>query len=456
MDIVEFTKKINKLEVSHNFFDVKDENGLAYWDIARHDVFYAIYYELSGIKLINSGFSNSKLSRINSIFKYFYHSFKLKQAISNKTYKYICFTFSRYRNEKNENIDYAMDDIVSNIDANEVLLLENNIIFGETFAYTSYLNTGVITAGYFNKFKQLFSRPKDRSFLITQILKQEFGVKANLNQIINGLIKKYTLEVNYYLKLFKTVKPDQIFLVQSGLQKGLFKAANALQIPSYEMQHGLVSFIHPAYDYPPAIDLKNSGNFPAYFLSFSPFWSNNIHYPVQETITLGNTFFSKKPAPQPEEFDLLVVFADIYTQDLLELLNKFLSIEFTGKIAVKLHPNQKREVDFITKYFVLYPNVTVICDERTIKELLLASNSVLAVQSTCVYEALYDQVKVLIYKVKDYHTHEDIFNNPNVYQIDNCEEIRDILKRTYILDDQIKFFNPFDRKLFLDLLKHHV
>jgi hypothetical protein len=455
MDIVEFTKKIHQLEVKYNFFNVKNESGLAYWDIARHDVFYAVYYELAGIKLINTP-ANKKVSIINSIFKYFYHTFKLNAAISNNLPKYLCFTFSRYRNEKNENIDYAIDDIVSTLPQNKTLILENNIKFGESFVYPSYLNTGAIASGYLNKFQKLFSKKEKQSFLITQILEEHFDVKTDLDQIITSLIKRYNLELNYYLKLFKKVNPEKIFMVQSGIQKGLFQAADQLKIPTYEMQHGLVSFIHPAYDYPKQIDLRNSGNFPTYFLSFSPFWSDNIHYPVKKIITLGNTFFSNKPDPQPLEFDLTIIFADIYTNDLIELLDNFLSKGSSVRIAIKLHPNQIKDVDYVTNHFAEFPNVKVIYDERTIKELLLVSDSILAVQSTCVYEALYDQVKVLIYKVKDYHTHEDIFSNPNVYQIDNCNEINDILKRTYILDDQTSFFNPFDRSLFLDLLEEEV
>jgi len=452
MDIVDFTVKFHALETKYNLFHEQDSNDVLYWDIVRHDVFYAIYYELSGIQTITTSRNPSILSKIISIFKYGYHALRLSIALKAKSYKYFCFTCSRYKNENKENIDYAVNDLLLVIKA-ETLILESNIKFNDEYYHDCFFNVGPVINTYKFKVKRLGRERKHySSFTVSQILKKEFGVNTDIDLVITNLINRYNIEYSYYLKLFKKSIPEKIFLVQNGIQKALFHAANNLEIPVYEMQHGLVSFIHPAYDYPKHVDLSHLKTLPTYFLSFSEFWSNNIHYPVKKIRTIGNTFFAQKPALKDKVFDLTFISADIYALDLIALLDDLLVAGFEKKIAVKLHPNQFHDLEYIKRHFSSFPNVTIVFNELSVKELLLVSQAILAVQSTCVYEALYYQVKVLIYKIKDYRTHEDIFDNPNVYQIVNHTEIKSCLNNSYISGNNIPFFENFKTNQFLELL----
>ncbi|MFI5451820.1 hypothetical protein ACHMWN_06640 [Pedobacter sp. UC225_61] len=449
MDIVEFTKKIHELEVKHNFFGFKDKNDLAYWDVVRHDVFYTIYFELAEINGVGKALHINGVSKLISIYNNIWHALKLNFKL--KKYSNLCFVASRYKNEKNENIDYAIKDIIDIIKEDQTLILETNIRFNQPYYYKSVFNVGLTMASYLER---LIKKTKvDNTYRVSEILENHFGLKLDLNPFIKSLIIKYNIEYRYYKNLLGQVKPEKIFVVQNGIQKALFKVAHDVNIPLFEVQHGLVSFIHPAYDYPKSLNLSHLGSFPKYFLSFSNFWKNNINYPVQEKIVIGNNFFAKKLSKQIKQFELTIITADIYSKDINASLHVLLENGYEGNIALKLHPNQYVEKEIIKDEFAKYKNVKVLYNEITIKELLQISKAILAVQSTCVYEALDMNIKVLLYKIKDYKTHEDIFDNANVYQISNFNEIKQYLKRNYIFEQDACFFEPFNQSVFLSLFK---
>lgn len=453
MDIVEFTKRIHKLEVDHDFFNIKDQNGLIYWDVVRHDIFYAIYFELAQIKIATPKLHHDLKSRLNLLSKYAKNAFSIRYLKANN-YTNLCFACSRYKNDQNENIDYALNDILKTLDQKDTLILETNLKFNDRYHYPSIFNCGIVLEFYLKRIKGLLRKRVAIDYTISNILKNEFKVTLDLDLLINQLVNKYTVEYFYYRKFFQKLNPKRIFIVQNGIQKGLIKAANELNIPLYEMQHGLVSFIHPAYHYSKTLSLDHLNTFPSCFLSFSTFWSKNINYPVKKIATVGNNFFAQKLTAKNQEFVCTIISADIYSINLNQLLEELLIDGFSGNIALKLHPNQSQEIDIIRGKFKNFSNVKVIYDELSIKELLQLSSSILAVQSTCVYEALDNNIKVLIYKIKDYKTHDDIFENPNVYQVSNFNEVNLCLQRKYIFEKENCFFETFEKSVFLDLLNN--
>jgi hypothetical protein len=455
VDIIDYTKKIHAIEVKYQFFKIKDTDGLFYWDIVRHDVFYAIYFELANIKAATPPKQDTVIGKIYNLIKSSFYAIKLSLAINRKSYKYLCISCARYKTTDDKYIDYALNDVLLSIDNEEKLILESNIKYDNSLYHKSYFSTGVLFAYYIDHLKSLLNRKSTSKYLVTNILEQEFGVSVNLDSIIYNLINRFKTELGYYTKLLQKLKPKKVFLVQNGIQKAFFTAASNAGIPVYEMQHGLVSYIHPAYDYPPNINLSHLNSFPSYFLTFSSFWSKNINYPVKYNISIGNTFFVSQAPEENKEYALTVIFVDIYALDLIKLIDCFLQSGFTKKIAIKLHPNQYYEKTHIKAHFAKYPNVDVIYNERDIKGLLMATNAILAVQSTCVYEALDQQVKVILYKIKDYRTHQDVFLNPNVYLIDGHDEIYAYLDNKFNKNDTC-YFEKFKTQKFQMILSDEV
>ncbi|MEN2400320.1 hypothetical protein GKZ90_0011055 [Flavobacterium sp. MC2016-06] len=450
MDILDFTDKFQKIEAENNFFTEKDSEGILYWDVVRHDVFYLLYYIVCDTKLLPSlNARKSKMALLSTLLNNVlgYINFKLKTSYK---YKYICFTTSRNK-EADKNVDFILDDILSNIHQDSLVIESFNKNTSEN-RYKSVFNYGLLMSSYKWRLKYKFSKKMLDRYRIAEILKHEFNV--DLTSDIDAIITNYKISKSHYLLLFAKVKPKAIFLVQNGIQKGLFEAAHKLNIRVIELQHGLIGYIHPAYSYPSIIRSGELETLPDTFFSFSDFWTNNLNFPVKNIIPLGNNFYSNRIVNKSKEYDLTFIFANIYSTDLLQFVDNLLKNDYKGKICIKLHPNQLDEFNVITSQYEAYDTIDVIASQRSMGEILSVSKAIFAIQSTAVYEALHYKVKVYLYKIKDYLTHQDVIGNPNVYLVDNVADLDKYDANNFVDSEVSAMFEPFNDLVFNDFIKN--
>jgi len=449
MNIVDYTNKFQEIEIKNGFFTCSDQSGLNYWDIVRYDVFQEIYQNLSNdITIKLDLIDNTKKSRSRNLYRKITQIAKFFRATTFKKYKYLCFVCSRYKNSDALNFDIASNDIVSRIN-------KDSLIFESYRQEEKYLHSYVYDFGLsLEIYKYSFMSQtikltvKEELFKVSSCLKQEFNVDIDLDKYIYNIIERYKIELEHFIKLFTRLSPQAIFVVQNGTQKGMFAAANELNIPLIELQHGLIGYIHPSYSYPRLISKGQLKTLPKYFFSFSTFWTKHLNLPVQEIIPTGNSYFAKKIDKGLPRFEITFILADIYTNELIPLVDKLISSGFKEEICIKLHSNQYYQYEGIKKHFERYKFIEIIRNEKSIETLLSISNSILAIQSTCVYQALYNNVLVLLYKKQDYQTHEDVFNNPLLKLFDSAEDIIKILNEPKINPGPSQeYFKDFDWKL---------
>ena len=446
MDIIEFTDKFQKIEIDNKFFEEKDSNDLLYWDIARYEIFNQIYYELTGIKIPGNEIKKDKTKNLKYIINFIFGYIILRFRLFYK-YKYIFFTLARNIDEKGKSIDIISQDYISHI--NKQCLIIDSFATKETKNYginKSVYNYGLMAEQYFSRvIKKIKRNNRTNKYVISEVLKREFNVILNIDHIISEALSFYIISKSYYQKLFNNVKPKAVFLVQGGIQKGLFSAAKNLNIHVIELQHGRIGYVHPAYSYPTQIKHEDLSTLPDTFFSFSNFWTKKINYPVKNILPVGNNLYA---------FDITFIFANIYTNDLLKVINELLLKKYKGQICIKLHSNQLFEAEFIRTLYKDHDTIHVIGIENSMREVLSISKSIVAIQSTSVYEALHNGLKVFIVKEKDYMTHQDIFDNPNVCIVNSIDDILDAISNDFIVSHESKsnIFNSFNENMFLKFL----
>jgi len=450
MNIIEFTDKFQKIEIENKFFEEQNSKGIFYWDLVRHDVFYLLYYKVCDTKLLPVVHEEkSKLTMLSTLFGNVrgYINFNIKTT---RNYKYICFVTSRNKDADKKDVDYISDDILRVIQADSFVIESfNKDIINR---YKSIFDFGLLMTTYKARLKEKFVKKTPETYKISEILKHEFNVSIDLTNDINALIINYKISTEYYSSLFKKTRPKAIFMVQNGIQKGLFEAANKLNIPVIELQHGLIGYVHPAYSYPDTLQPGNLKTLPNTFFSFSDFWISNLNYPVKKIIPLGNNFYSKTIVTQLKKYDLTFIFANIYSEDLIKFIDVLLQERYKGKICIKLHPNQFNEFHTITSLYAAHDTIEVIASQRSMAEILSVSKAIFAIQSTAVYEALHYKVKVYLYKIKDYLTHQDVIGNPNVYLVENVRDVIDFDANSFIDSEVYTMFEPFNEKVFNDFI----
>jgi len=447
-------QKFFEMEERYSLFDYQTKEGIKYWDIVRYEIFC---YIISNNIFIQKNRKRNLLF-IYKIIKYcFYLIIFLLKIFLNRPH-YLCFICSRNKDNYGRNLDIISQDIISRLPYNKRLLIEtfsNNNGKGQ-FSYI--FNSGLILYKYLFKLKNIFHNNCDY-YEIIEIISKTFNISINdkliIDTIITNNINRYIIERNYYKKLFSLLKPKLIFMTQDGIQKGMFNAANYLNIPLVELQHGFIGYSHPVYSYPQSILRGQILDLPKYLFAFSHFWTKTINYPVNSIKYIGNSYYAKKITKKEIKYDIVFIMG-LYNNCILSLIDNLLKLNFNYNICIKLHPAQIFNYNNILEKYKYTNNINIIRNELSISKLLSETECIITVNSTCIYEALHNNVKVFLLKVPGYYTMQNIYDNPLVKEITSAEDIIS-LKNINIINQKnnITYFEEFNEKEFYNFLDKH-
>ena len=179
---------------------------------------------------------------------------------------------------------------------------------------------------------------------IDELFYKEFDVRFDFKNKINIHISIFKADILYYRYIFSLFKPKLVFITAAGEEKGLCYACQHKEIKVFELQHGQISNFHPYYSYPKDIDFSNLKTVPYGFLSFSSYW-HKVNYPVKVKLNIGSSAYNLSMNKKGN--NVLIATHNIYMEDLLPLI-KELSVNIKDKkIILKLHPEQRNEVEDI-------------------------------------------------------------------------------------------------------------
>ncbi len=284
---------------------------------------------------------------------------------------------------------------------------------------------------------------------IIGIFLETFGIDVEcarpLSTLIRNIRAEHRCHIHAYHRLFDRLRPAAVLLVQNGIEKALFHVANTRGVPTIEAQHGLIGFGHPAYSYPRGIDYDRQTGMPGLFLTFSDFWSIGGHYPAKRHAVVGTDHFATGIAPIATALGtIMIISADIYHHDLVEVARAIAQAMPERKVIYKLHPNQRNnETDIIVSLADL-PNIVIGSASTPAINMMNDVSHLVTIQSTVVYEAVQHGRRVCILPRHDYHIHSDIFDNSLVCVPKSTLQLIEALKRPAKSGCGPTFFTPFD------------
>ncbi|MBN2786971.1 MAG: hypothetical protein JXQ69_01495 [Paludibacteraceae bacterium] len=429
-----------EMEEKYQLFDIYTENGMPCWDLFRYQIyvnyFWPNVYKTKAKQIIDLGIVLSGFKIISrSIFSFFFRR-------SNN----ILFSYSRHLNGNNFLYDKVAQHVVDVFNEN-ILIVEN------VKASAKYLNKAEHNFSFVYK-KIIYCNKKfpiDNYKYIEDALINTFGdLKISydeLNKLYNFFLKDY----RYYRFYFKLKGVKRLFLVQNGIQKGLFAAANSLGIEIFELQHGSFGKDHLAYSYPSSINPASNIFVPNYLLTFGKSWGKNMNIPMR-VIPIGNDYFTSSHPKVISDDSVLFVSSIIHGEELSKLAVSLSRKYPNRKINFKLHTNEYFKISFYESLFKDYPNICILKNEKDLSELIANSTLVVLINSTVLYEAINQKVKVAIYKKINYLSQSDTFKLPNVYLFDNLDELQKAIDAEKKESDVV-FFEKFDQELFYKLIK---
>ena len=426
-------------EKENNLFDLKDTRGTYYWDIIRYDVFEALMPK-------NKVFIPKKHNKkILNIFRQIMGFIKLYFGHTSR--KYLFYLCSRDRDIFRNHIDKNVFDSLKVLDNKNCLVIESHYNSKD-----SYFLPQNIYYRFF--YKQEFFDFND----VTKIIEQKYGITSINNEFLNRILNKYYSDLFFFKKIIKNFNVKQIYVVQNGIQKGIFRAAKELGIKTFEYQHGIVTENHIAYNYPKIDFLEEQVSLPNIIFSYAPIWFQNNFLPNVNILSLGNSFLYKQLQQNAKKTPIrgiVVISADDIGKRLLEFLrNEKLQKEIKNiPIYFKLHPNQFHQNHYYTEQLKNFDNIKVITDEFSVGELLENFNTLFTILSTAIYEALQSQRKVILLEDDLYNGDQKSFlEYSNFYIIKKVNDFISALNTEIVTDKNVTFFAPFDKEAFLNAL----
>lgn len=405
MDIIRYTDNFFAMERELDLFSQRID-GTLWWDPARHDVFYFIYYRLSGAKVAQP--QSSLLRRALRLVVRRWMAGKLRLKLMFGRYDVLALRAARHATN-GKKADVILDDILACTPGRKLVI--------DTFPHYHHI-----------KLPAKFDRPLESAELckLNEAVRTRFGLELDIESLVTLRLTQHREALKQYGRLLDRAAPKLVILIQNGIEKALFRAAHDRSIPVVEAQHGLINYVHPAYSYPPEITAGTLTTLPDIFLAFSQHWIDQCHYPIAQSVVTGNRqLFVNRIRTESE--NILVVSANIYETAIEEMLRPAAGALTQRRFIYKLHPNQFAHRREITERFSDLPNVVVIANEQTLQQLMQQCSICLCIQSTCVYEALQAGLTLYLLAKLDFETHADIFDHPNVRVIhDYVEFVRGV------------------------------
>lgn len=201
------------------------------------------------------------------------------------------------------------------------------------------------------------------------------------------------LDLWVYEKLFLKLDPKLILFEDGcyGSRSHIIRLSKQLGIPTAEMQHGMVSRGHNAYNFAPSL-LKSKQycqHVPDYFLAYGQWWEERISIPCQK-VTIGNPhrdYMVQRLCETREHSDIILILAggsrfDFYIEMALQIV-RLLPKNF--RVVIRTHPGEKAEIQ---RKYGQHVRDIILDYSDNIYSMLAKSIAVIGEVSTGLFEAI--------------------------------------------------------------------
>lgn len=249
-----------------------------------------------------------------------------------------------------------------------------------------------------------------------------FSVKLNLKEHFIKESKRFKIQTKLYEILLNRYKVKKVYLVVSYGYGHLISACRKLDIPVYELQHGVINTYHLGYSFPNSENKDCLEYFPNYLLSWGNNWPSTEHLPIspKNVIEYGFKHFENKQADyrhiikQPNLVTIISqgVLANSLAKEIREHMNLLKHCE----IIYKIHPGEASRYQGYEDLIYLeknHPNFTIET-QGDLYKLLAQSSSVIGVFSTALYEAMAFDCRVYICKLDGWEYMEELLETKKI------------------------------------------
>jgi hypothetical protein len=376
------------------------QNSLLIWPIVRHDIITNL---LNDKNTLGYPSLNNKI-KFGLVLKTIIRSFILNPFLIKRGL--IIFFNSGVTNIKLENNKYfnrVTDDFYFFNPNNSVLIEDtcNRKLVYPRVHNKAYANLPlIIISKIVNKLFIKFTKEDINEIeLICKEIEKKINFQISINtrlrlkKIIFYNCKQYLSSYFVYQQYLRIKKPKLIFVEDGsyGNRSYIIKAANKLNIPTAELQHGFVNENHIAYNFGKSMFENKEVHeyFPQYLLMYGAYWSEMINT-ISNKFLIGNPYLTnsvEKLNIQKKPNRILFISSGITVDETNEFVNNLVPVSEKLKMEIYFRPHPLEKDSILEKYSNLLDNGVHIDDNNNIYISFAEANYIIGETSTAIFEA---------------------------------------------------------------------
>lgn len=273
---------------------------------------------------------------------------------------------------------------------------------------------------------KIFIRPKmsqinEITYLLSNEIKKLFNIDIDLKRLFKNTIKDFKASYILYAKLFKKIRPKQIYIVVSYEYPSLVKAAKDFGVEVIELQHGAISKYHLGYSYGL---VRSIDYFPDKFLAWNEFWKNINALPLaKEDISIYpfkyqiNTIRNYKYINQIKN-QVVVISQGTITDQLAKIILDNFDFFKDKNIKYKLHPGEYTSYkrSYHLTQLLKKENIELV-KNNNIYDLFASSEYQVGAYSTAIFEGIEFGLKTILCSTMFSEYMEELIESKKVYMI---------------------------------------
>lgn len=377
-------------------------NGVSFWDTIR------VQFYMNSLSVKMPKVSPAKFNKIKTLFLFLNSIPRLFFK-----YDYVFITSDSEKKTYNSLIyDKSISGICSSIKNCRTLVIDYSLDSDKsTDGYDNVVN------GYLFNFLAKCLKP----FLKTTFNKESEQLFKHLKVVDNFDYKNYLISINALNKIFfiffKLWSPKKYFSSCYSYYSANF-CANKLQIPSFEIQHGIITNGHPAYSSKVEFSTEyRCKKLLAFGDSIFSFLTTSNIFKHENIVVIGNAYIdllkkNRKPLKYQTEFKTIIVPTDWSVED--DLIKFVISIlDSSDSINFIITPRIDLKIDNYKKIKSYDTRISIHLNQ--FQSQIQNSDICLTIDSTCALEACAFGIPSILYDLDNRATnfYGHVFNDEN-------------------------------------------
>jgi hypothetical protein len=403
----EITEKFLQLEEDLDVFDIKPD-GVPIWERIRFNLFENVREELedSGQALTRTEYDSS--AYLKGIQLWLKNLF-VKNPLLAGEHDFLFYGHPRRKRGSDEKWwDIYCDPITSATDL-DYLHVEKPYLMGhkspvktENLRYLDFVwYTGAIRRNLGISDVIVSGEERERLNEVSRTIKNRFDIDVDVVERAETKLTRRDSTLDLYKRFLQRVDPRVVIVVVSYGKHTFLEACHDLNIPTVELQHGVIHSNHIGYSFP---GCRTKETFPDYMLTWGEFWNNNTDFvpPEENVISVGYPYLEqRKKEYENLDQDDQIIFISQGTVG--PQLSKF-AIEASEHpnidhdIMYKLHPGEYDRWRDEYPWLVDSDLRVIDSSEPPLYKLFAESSAQVGVRSTAVFEGLCFDIETYVYK----------------------------------------------------------